>query len=85
MSLSQTDKIATTVEVLFGLDNHTWLCPLQASTYTNLTTRQLALWREGKTGPRYTKTPEGAIRYKRQALDAWMEKHAVEPDDRGAA
>lgn len=85
MSLSQTYKIATTVEVLFGLNNHTWMDPFQAASYLNLSTKQLAQWRDGKTGPRYTKTPEGGIRYKRQALDFWMEKHTVETDEGGAA
>ena len=85
MSLSHTDKIATVVEVLFGTETRVWLDPFQAASHVGLSTKQLASYRDEKTGPRYSKTPEGAIRYRRQALDAWMEKHGVETDEGGAA
>lgn len=81
MSLSRTDQIAVVVEALFGLDTRTWLNPHQAATYLGLPMRQMAEWREAKTGPKYHHAPGGGIRYRRSHLDHWLAKHEVETDE----
>lgn len=85
MGLSRTEQIAAVVEAIFGTDTRTWLDPYQAAGYLGMSTRQLTEWREGKTGPKYHKTPGGAVRYRRTHLDGWMAKHEVETDEGGEA
>lgn len=85
MGLSRTEQIAAVVDAIFGQDPRQVLDPYQASGYLAITTKQLAQWRDDKTGPRYSVMPGGAIRYKRSALDAWLSKFEVETDEGGAA
>lgn len=66
-----------------------FLTPFQvAAQYPGITVQTLANWRWAGTGPDYIKTTparSGRIKYRRSAIDAWLDANTVRTAGRAAA
>lgn len=51
-----------------------WFDTKQAAAYIGMSHQSLSLWRSKGEGPAFSKI-SGTVRYDRQELDAWMDKH----------
>ncbi len=60
---------------------HRYLDTDQAAEYLGGTVpaETLKMWRSRGKGPRYIKTPNGRVRYRADWLDAFLDRHIVDP------
>lgn len=57
-----------------------WLSPKQVTELLGVTEQTLANWRHRGNGPEYVKLSpgrQGAIRYSRKTVDAWLESRTL--------
>lgn len=52
-----------------------WLSPREAAEYLGYSVSWLRKARAERNGPGFVKSPTGSIRYRRSALDNWMESN----------
>ena len=56
-----------------------------AAKYLDLATQTLRNWRFLGKGPRYIKMSKRCVRYKLEDLEAWVNQHAIDTEQGGAA
>ena len=56
----------------------TLLTPEVAAAYIGLQPCTLADWRWQRKGPPWIKISRGCVRYSKEALDTWLDRHTIE-------